>query len=140
MPVIQNNNGTIVPISGNSSNAAMGQGYGTCTTAESTTAKVATLANYELMMNGVVSIRFTNAVPSSSTLNINSKGAKSIYYRNAAIIAGIINAGDTATFIYDGTNYHLLGVDSPPILPFNTLADAQAASIPEGAIVITLND
>ena len=45
-------------------------------------------------------------------MNINSKGAKNIFYRGAAITAGIINAGDTATFIYDGTQYHLLSVDN----------------------------
>ena len=28
-----------------------------------------------------------------------------------AITANVIQAGDTATFIYDGTNYHLLAVD-----------------------------
>lgn len=93
------------------SNASLGQGYATCTTAEATTAKVGTLSSYSLSTGGIVAVKFTYAVPASSTLNINSKGAKNIYYRGAAITAGIINAGDTATFIYDGTNYHLLSVD-----------------------------
>lgn len=98
------NNSTYSPMS-------LGFGYGTCDTAEATTAKVATLASYGLIKNGIVSIKFSYAVPASSTLNINSKGAKAIYFRNTAITANVIKAGDTATFIYDGSYYQLLSVD-----------------------------
>ena len=98
------NNSTYSPMS-------LGFGYGTCNTAEATTAKVATLASYGLVKNGIVSIKFSYAVPASSTLNINSKGAKAIYFRNTAITANVIKAGDTATFIYDGSYYQLLSVD-----------------------------
>ena len=90
----------------------LGFGYGTCSTAEATAAKTATLSSYTLVVNGYVSVKFTNAVPASATLNVNSKGAKPIYYHGAAITAGIINAGDMATFVYDGTNYNLVGVDN----------------------------
>lgn len=93
------------------SNASLGQGYGTCATAAATTAKAVTLSSYALTKGGVVSVKFTYAVPASATMNINSKGEKAIYYRGAAITAGIIEAGDVATFIYDGTRYHLLTVD-----------------------------
>ena len=93
------------------SNASLGQGYGTCTTAEATAAKVVTLSSYSLVTGGVVAVKFTYAVPASATMNINSKGAKAIYYKGAAITAGVIKAGDTATFIYNGTQYHLLSVD-----------------------------
>ena len=54
---------------------------------------------------------FINAVPANAIININSKGAKAIYHRGAKITAGIIEAGDTATFIYNGSYYHLLTVD-----------------------------
>lgn len=93
------------------SNATLGQGYGTCSTAAATTAKVVTLSSYTLTTGGIVSVKFTYAVPASATMNINSKGAKSIYYRGSAITAGIINAGDIATFIYNGSQYHLLSID-----------------------------
>lgn len=93
------------------SNVALGQGYATCSTAEATTAKVGTLSSYALTTGGIVSVKFTYAVPASSTLNINSKGAKAIYHKGAAIKAGVIKAGDTATFIYNGTYYHLISVD-----------------------------
>ena len=90
----------------------LGFGYGTCNTAAATLVKQASLTDYELVANGYVSILFVNDVPASSTLSINSKTAKSIYYHGSAITAGIINAGDVATFVYDGVNYNLVGVDN----------------------------
>lgn len=92
------------------SNVALGQGYATCTTAAATVAKVGTLASYTLATGGIVSVKFSYDVPASATLNINSKGAKSIYFRGSAITAGIIKAGDIATFIYSG-QYHLISID-----------------------------
>lgn len=94
------------------SNVSLGQGYATCTTAAATTEKVGTLSSYTLTTGGIVAVKFTHAVPASATLNINSKGAKAIYHRGAAITAGVINAGDIATFMYDGSQYILLAVDS----------------------------
>ena len=92
-------------------NASLGQGYATCDTAESTVAKVGTLSSYSLQPGGVVSVKFTYKVPASATLNINSKGAKAIYFRGAAITANIIKAGDIATFIYNGSQYQLIAID-----------------------------
>lgn len=93
------------------SNASLGQGYGTCDTAAATAAKVVTLSSYALTLGGVVAVKFTYNVPANATMNINSKGAKAIYYDGAAITANVIQAGDTATFIYDGTHYILLTTD-----------------------------
>lgn len=93
-------------------NEALGQGYGVCSTAAGTAAKTVSITNYLLTTGGVVVVKFDNNVPASATLNVTSKGAKAIYYKGAAITAGVINAGDTATFMYDGTNYKLLSVDS----------------------------
>lgn len=97
---------------GASSPESIGIGYGTCSTAYATSEKVATLSGYVLKQNGIVAIKFTNAVNSNATLNINSKGAKPIYYRGTALANNIIKAGDTVTFIYDGTNYNVLSVDN----------------------------
>ena len=77
------------------SQATLGQGYGVCTTAESTLAKACTISSYALTVGGIVSIKFTNAVPANSTLNIRTRGAKKIFYRGVAITDGIIKAGDT---------------------------------------------
>lgn len=91
-------------------NVKLGHGYATCATAAATVAKVATLSSYTLTTGGIVAVKFTYDVPASATLNINSKGAKAIYHKGAAIAAGVIKAGDTATFIYS-TYYHLISLD-----------------------------
>ena len=92
-------------------NEKLGNGYGTCATEEATAAKVVTLSNYTLTKNGMVSVKFTYAVPAEATMNINGKGAKNIFYKGAKIVANIIKAGDIATFIYDGTQYQLIAID-----------------------------
>lgn len=91
-------------------NVSLGQGYASCSTAASTKAKTASLSSYTLSTGGIVAVRFTNDVPAGATLNINSKGAKAIYHKNAAITDGVIKAGDTATFIYS-TYYRLISID-----------------------------
>ena len=91
-------------------NESMGFGYGTCDTAASTTAKTVSMSGYKLIKNGMVSIEFDYDVPANATLNINNTGAKSIYYKKAAITDNIIKAGDIATFISDGTNYRLISI------------------------------
>lgn len=88
----------------------LGFGYGACTTAAATAAKVANIGSYTLTAGGIVAIKFSEDVPANATLNITSTGATEIYYKGAAITAGVIKAGDTATFIYS-TNYHLLSID-----------------------------
>lgn len=91
-------------------NAALGQGYATCSTAAATTAKVGSLSSYKLVTGGIVSVAFTNAVPANATLNINSTGAKSIYFRGAKITGDVIKAGDVATFVYS-SYYRLISID-----------------------------
>ena len=90
---------------------SLGFGYGTCSTAAATVAKVVTLSSYNLTSNGFVAVKFTYAVPASATMNINSKGAKAIYYKGAAITANIIQAGDIGIFVYNGSQYHLITTD-----------------------------
>ena len=92
-------------------------GYGTCSTASGTTAKVVAMDNYELVKGGQVVIKFTYAVPANATLNINSQGAKAIYFKESimgsstAIDGSTIRAGDICTFVYDGTHYVLTNID-----------------------------
>lgn len=96
------------------SNESLGNGYGTCATAEATAAKTATLSNYALVKNGYVSIKFTYGLCANATLNINSKGAKSIFIDGAAVTATTakrVLAGDIATFVYDGTQYQFVCID-----------------------------
>ena len=98
--------------SGGSGGSMAAFGYGTCSTAAATTAKTVALPGYALAAGSFIAVRFTYAVPASATLNVNSTGAKSIYWQDAAITAGVINAGNTCLFIYDGSYYRLLSIDT----------------------------
>lgn len=129
--------GNYSDLSNKPTNVSFGQGYATCSTAESTTAKVGVLSSYVLVSGGVVVVKFTNAVPTSSTLNINSKGAKPIYYKGAAITDGIIKAGDMVTFMYNGTAYVLMSIDR-----WQSDLDALNSNLPKVALMnqdITVN-
>lgn len=90
---------------------SLGMGYGVCDTAASTLAKVVALTGYNLKEGTIVSVKFNNDVAANSTLNINSKGAKPIYYKGSAITADVIKSGNTATFIYSNGQYLLIGID-----------------------------
>lgn len=95
-------------------NATLGQGYGTCTTAEATAAKVVTLSSYALVTGGIVAVKFSYGLCASATMNVNGKGAKNIFIHGAAVTsttAKLVKAGDIAYFIYDGTQYQFLGTD-----------------------------
>ena len=88
----------------------LGFGYGVCSTAAATAAKTVDISSYKLTAGGIVAIKFANDVPADATLNITSKGAIAIYYKGAAITAGVIKAGDTVTMIYS-TYYHVIAID-----------------------------
>lgn len=126
--------GTIITQDTNAvcSNAELGQGYGVCNTVSTTVDKVVTLNGYTLATGGIVAVKFTNAVPANATMNINSSGAKAIYYKGLAIIDGIINADEIATFMYDGTKYNLLTVDRhrffSSLVPYGTRITASENS------------
>jgi len=106
-------------IGGGSSPESSGFGYGTCSTAYINTAKEATLSNFVLTKNGIISITFDNSVPANSTLNVNSTGAKAIHHKCAALASNVIFGGDTVTFIYDGTYFNLIAIDRVPSVSNN---------------------
>lgn len=84
--------------------------YGTCSTAAATQAKVVSLTGFNLVTGARAMIKFTvTNTASSPTLNVNDTGAKSIMYRGAAISAGILAAKRVYEFVYDGTNFELVG-------------------------------
>lgn len=83
--------------------------YGTCSTAAATASKVVTLSGFSLYTGAQISVKFTyaNTAP-NPTLNVNSKGAKYIRVNNANIGSAYYwGAGDTVSFIYDGTYWVL---------------------------------
>lgn len=101
-----------------------------CSTASGTNAKTVTNSSVTIKAGSVFAVRFSNAVGANSTLNINNTGAKPIKHRNAAIGNYQIRATDTATFIADGTAYHVLAIDrafdTEPTAGSHRLVDSDA--------------
>ena len=84
--------------------------YGTCSTAAATVAKTVSCTGFTLVTGAEITIRFTvTNTEARPTLNVNNTGAKAIVYRNAAISAGYLAANRVYKFVYDGTNYELIG-------------------------------
>ena len=84
--------------------------YCICSTASATVAKTATLSGFKLVSGAKVVIKFTyGSTATSPTLNINSTGAKPIYYKGAAVQPGYIAANLFVELVYDGTRYNIVG-------------------------------
>jgi len=94
-----------------------------CTTGASTAAKTGNAAWFSLEKGARVSVVFSNKnTASNPTLNINSTGAKNIFYGGNQITSsnlGLLNG--YCEFVYDGTQYQL--IDS------NQMADATSMTI-----------
>ncbi len=95
-------------------NTAVNIGYFVCDTAAGTAAKVLTVAGYELLLGGSFKVKFINRnTAGSATLNINSKGAKALYYGGKPVSA--FNSWDNNEVVeiyYDGINYYANNVES----------------------------
>ena len=84
--------------------------YGTCSTTAATSAKVVDCIGFSLITGSEITVKFTvTNTAANPTLNVNGTGAKSIYYRGAAIAADYLAANRTYTFRYNGTQYDLVG-------------------------------
>lgn len=88
--------------------------YTTCATAAGTVAKVVDLEGFTLVEGARVTVKFsaTNSA-SNPTLNVNGTGAKAIKYRGTSAVTSSNwyrwQAGDIIDFIYDGTNWLMVG-------------------------------
>lgn len=87
--------------------------YATCGTAAAEAAKVAATtpgSNFSLETGARITVKFTvTNTAANPTLNVNSTGAKAIYYRGSAISAGYLAKDRTYEFVYNGTQYELVG-------------------------------
>lgn len=84
--------------------------YGKCTTASNVIEKKVDVDNFSLETGARVLVKFDNAVITSNpTLNVENTGAKAIYYNKAAILSGYLKAGRTYEFVYNGTQWDLIG-------------------------------
>ena len=82
-------------------------GYYECSTAAGTAAKTVSASGYVLTTGGCIRIKMANANTADNvTLNINSTGAKALYYDGAqASSSNSWDAGDVLEVYYDGTQY-----------------------------------
>lgn len=87
--------------------------YATCSTAATTAAKTVTISGikgFTLVTGARVTVKFTVAnTVSNPTLNVNSTGAKAIYYRGYAIPAAALAANCTYDLVYNGTQWEIVG-------------------------------
>lgn len=84
--------------------------FAECSTAAATAAKVVTLSGFSLATGARITVKFTvTNTAASPTLNVNSTGAKAIMYRGSAISAGYLAANRVYEFVYDGTDWELIG-------------------------------
>ena len=90
--------------------------YGVCSTAAATTAKVVACAGFALKTGAHILVKFTvtnTVTPTAAaplTLNVNNTGAKSIFYHgSAAFTASYVSANRVIEFVYDGTQYAVVG-------------------------------
>lgn len=82
-------------------------GYYVCETAANTAAKTISAPGYALTTGGNIRIKMTNANTADNvTLNINSTGAKALYYGSEqASSSNSWEAGEVLEVYYDGTQY-----------------------------------
>lgn len=93
--------------------------YGTCSTDSSTAAKTVTVPGFVLVTGARVTVKFSNSnTASNPTLNVYNgsayTGEKAIMYRGTSSVSGSSNyyrwqSGDIVDFIYDGTNWVMVG-------------------------------
>lgn len=115
-------------------NEYKGQGYGTCETSASSTAKTVAMSGFRKTVGGVATIKFSYNVPANATLNINETGASPIFYMDNNITAGVINGGSICTFMYDGSHYVLISKDSPIIVETGTTANWKYIKYSDGRV------
>ena len=91
------------------SNAVNSVYYGTCSTAAATSAKSITCSDFVLETGATVYVKFTYAnTVSSVTLNVNSTGAKTVYWGSSTNCSYTWQANETVGFVYDGTYFQMI--------------------------------
>ena len=69
----------------------------------------ASISNFDLHTGASVQIKMAADNAAGATLNVGNTGAKSIYYKGSAISEGLLKNGGAYAFVYDGTNWVVIG-------------------------------
>lgn len=81
----------------------------------STDVEVTTISGYfptELVAGARITINIRGNISLIKTLNVNGTGAKNVYYAGSSLTGGMIDRYNVYDFIYDGTYYRIIGVDT----------------------------
>ena len=104
-------------------------------------ALTAGISNFELVAGAYVNIK-VGTVGANATLNVNGTGAKNIYYKNVQISDSLLTENNIYTFIYDGTNWNVIGDITGQNMIIKTTAEWQANSsyIPPKDTILIYSD
>lgn len=98
--------------------SAVGSGY--CEGTKNGSAITATIAGFKLTKGGVIVLKMSSALPENATLNINSTGAKPIYWENGTALRGMdmanVASANTWILMYDGDHYVICGVNKAAMI------------------------
>ena len=84
--------------------------FGVCSTAGNVQTKTVNIPQYNLVTGARVTVKFENENTSTNpTLNVSDTGARPIIYKGTSIAAGALSAGIVLDFVFDGTNYCVIG-------------------------------
>jgi hypothetical protein len=84
--------------------------YGECSTVAGTAAKTVSCDGFTLVAGAKIAVKFTvTNTATNPTLSVNNTTAKPIYYHGAVISPNYLAQNHIYQFIYDGTNYELVG-------------------------------
>lgn len=84
--------------------------YGECSTIAGTAEKIVSCDGFSLTTGAKIAVKFTvTNTAQNPTLNVNDTTAKAIFYHGANIPAGYLAQNHIYEFIYDGTNYEIVG-------------------------------
>lgn len=78
-------------------------------TSGTTSAFTASIDNFELVTGVIVTLKMNAANEANATLKVGTTDTKNIQYKNTNITAGALKANRFYSFIYDGTNWQLIG-------------------------------
>lgn len=85
--------------------------FGVCSTADNVQTKTVNIPQYNLVTGARVTVKFENENTSTNpTLNVSDTGARPIIYKGSSISANMLSAGIVLDFVFDGTNYCVVGL------------------------------
>lgn len=84
--------------------------YGTCSTASKTKNKTCSITNFSLVTGAKITVQFTYGIEvDNATLNVNSTGAKPIYYKGSSLKADLVPANTVLELVYTSSYWKVIG-------------------------------